>query len=187
MTVGDCALTRTPGTTGTAGNIAYNGRRRFVIPMATPQSTTFGHGTARWLGGMRERACLGYSAGGRSCGGRLGRTLAALWLLAASPVWSDTFSGAHYDRKTDELVVTMIYGGSNPDHQFSVQWGECHNAPDGGNMHQIAVEVLDSQWNDVAKQTFTKTVRFSLAGMGCRPAMVTLRTAPKYEMTLQIP
>jgi len=114
---------------------------------------------------------------------------AALCLLATStsPVWSDTFSAAHYDAKTNELVVTMVYGGSNPDHQFSVQWGECQNAPDGGNMRQIAVEVIDSQWNDVAKQTFTKTVRFSLAGMSCRPATVTLRTAPRYEMTLQVP
>ncbi|HXW73887.1 MAG TPA: hypothetical protein VEK10_03645 [Steroidobacteraceae bacterium] len=81
----------------------------------------------------------------------------------------------------------MLYGGSNPDHQFSVQWGECQSAPDGGNLHQIAVEVIDSQWNDVAKQNYTKTVRFSLAGMSCRPATVTLRTAPRYEMTLQIP
>jgi hypothetical protein len=133
--------------------------------MTRARSTTFGHGAVRW----------------RGC------TLASVCLLATSPAWSDTFSGAHYDPKTDELVVTMVYGGSNPDHQFSVQWGECQNASDGGNMHQIAVDVIDSQWNDVAKQTYSKTVRFSVAGLSCRPATVTLRTAPRYEVTLQIP
>jgi len=155
--------------------------------MAKAQPTTYGNSTACWLGCLREHACLGNSASRPVCAARPGRALAALCLLATSPVWPDTFSGAHYDAKTNELVVTMVYGGSNPDHQFSVQWGECQTAPDGGNMHQIAVEVIDSQWNDVAKQTFTKTVRFSLAGITCRPATVTLRTAPRYEVTLQIP
>ena len=115
------------------------------------------------------------------------RSLALACLLASFPVWSDTFSAVHYDPKTDELVVTIVYGGSNPNHQFSTQWGQCQNVPGGGNMHQTVLDVLDDQWNDVSQQMYTKTVRFSLAGLSCRPAMVTLRTAPKYEMTLQIP
>jgi hypothetical protein len=105
--------------------------------------------------------------------------------LSASAGDAATFSSAYYDPHTNELVVTLIYGGSNPDHQFSLQWGQCQ--PLGDTAHQIVVEVLDSQWNDAAKQDFTKTVRFGLASMHCRPATITLWTAPRYEYTLQIP
>jgi hypothetical protein len=112
---------------------------------------------------------------------------AALSVLAAPALRADTFSSAYYDPNTNELVVTMVYRGTNPDHQFSVQWGDCTTLGDDGNNHQIVAEVLDRQWNDSAQQTFTKTLRFSLAGLNCRPATVTLRTAPRFEYTLQIP
>jgi len=107
-------------------------------------------------------------------------------VFAAPALQADAFSSAYYDSKTNELVVTMIYRGTNPDHQFSVRWGECQTLADDGRK-QIAVEVLDSQWSDDAQQTFTKTVRFSVANLNCRPAMVTLRTAPRFEYTRQIP
>jgi hypothetical protein len=112
---------------------------------------------------------------------------ASLSVFAASALHADTFSSAYYDANTNELVVTMVYGGTNPDHQFSVQWGACQTLGNDGSNHQIVAEVLDSQWNDAAQQTFTKTLRFSLAGLNCRPATVTLRTAPRFEYTLQIP
>src|SRR5215472_14362550 len=108
-----------------------------------------------------------------------------LSLLGINSVRAASFSSAHYDPQTNELVVTLIYDGTDPDHQFSVQWGQCRPLGDAG--HQIAGEVLDSQWNDVAKHHFTKTVRFGLGSINCRPATVTLRTAPRYEYTLQIP
>ena len=111
---------------------------------------------------------------------------AALSLLAMSAAQAATFSSAYYDSKTNDLVVTMIYGGTNPNHQFSVQWGTCRPLGSNGN-HQIAADLLDSQWDDAAQQQFTITVRFSLAGVNCRPAAITLRTAPKYEYTLQVP
>ena len=113
--------------------------------------------------------------------------IASLSVLAAPALYADEFSSVDYDPKTNELVVTMSYRGTNPDHQFSVQWGDCQTLGDGGNAHQIVGEVLDSQWNDDAQRTFTKTVRFSLAGLNCRPATVTLRSAPRFEYTLQIP
>jgi len=114
-------------------------------------------------------------------------TAAILLTLAAPGLPAASFSSAHYDSRTNELVVTMNYGGSNPDHQFSIQWGQCQPLGDDGAQHQIAAQVLDSQWNDEEHQTFTKTVRFSLAGLNCRPATVTLRTAPRFEYTLHIP
>jgi hypothetical protein len=106
-------------------------------------------------------------------------------LSGTSAVRAATFSSAYYDPQTNELVVTMIYDGTNPDHQFSLQWGQCH--PLGKSGQQIVANVIDSQWNDDAKQSFSKTVRFPLGGVNCRPATVTLRIAPRYEYTLQIP
>jgi hypothetical protein len=112
---------------------------------------------------------------------------ASSFLLASSALQADSFSSAYYDSKRDELVVTMIYRGTNPDHEFSIQWGDCQTLGDGGTKHQIAAEVVDSQWNDTEQQTYTKTVRFALASVNCRPATVTLRTAPRFEYTLEIP
>jgi hypothetical protein len=119
--------------------------------------------------------------------GRYAGIVAALSLLAASAAYAAALSSVAYDPKTDELIVTMSYQGTNPDHQFSVQWGDCQTVGDGGNTHQIVGVVADSQWNDDALREFTKTVRFSLAGVNCRPATVTLRSAPRFEYTFQIP
>jgi hypothetical protein len=116
------------------------------------------------------------------------RWIALSWLVLASPaLHADTFFSAYYDPTSNELVVTMSYRGTNPDHQFSVQWGACQAPRDGKTSQQIAGDILDSQWNDLAQSTFTKTVRFSLANLNCRPATVTLRTPPRFEYTLQIP
>ena len=113
--------------------------------------------------------------------------VASLSVLAVTSSYAATFSSVAYDPKTDELIVTMSYQGTNPDHQFSVQWGNCQTVGDGGDTHQIDGVVLDSQWNDDAVRAYTKTVRFSLGGVNCRPATVTLRSAPRFEYTLQIP
>jgi len=114
--------------------------------------------------------------------------VAILSMLAAPGLQAATFSSAYYDSKANELVVTMTYRGTNPDHEFSVQWGKCQTLEDDdGGKHQIAAELLDSQWSDDEQQTFNKTVHISLANLNCRPALVTLRTAPRFEYTLQIP
>ena len=80
----------------------------------------------------------------------------------------------------------MTYGGTNPNHTFSLQWGQCQNV-NGGELHEVAAEVLDSQWQDQALHPYKKTVRFSLADIPCRPAKVTLRTAPRFIYTVLIP
>ena len=97
---------------------------------------------------------------------------------------ADTFQRISYDASTDELVMTMIYRGTNADHQFSVKWGPCLG--DNGR-HTIVGEVLDQQFQDAARKNFKKTVRISVADMDCRPAAVTLRTAPRFIYTLTIP
>ncbi len=112
--------------------------------------------------------------------------LGALGAMFATGALADNFANVYYDGRTDRLVVTMFYRGTNPDHAFSLQWGECKNLPgDGGR--QIVAEVLDSQWQDAAVKSFKKTTRFDLENLQCRPAMLTLRTAPRFYYTLPIP
>ena len=105
--------------------------------------------------------------------------------LAAPLTLADAFAGAHYDSATDSLVVTLLYRGTNPNHQFTVKWGACTAPVDG--VKTIPVEVLDSQWLDAALHDYTKTVHLALDGIPCRPAEVTLRTAPRFEVTVFVP
>ena len=111
---------------------------------------------------------------------------AAMGCLLARVAWADNFSSVYYDSRADELVVTMRYRGTNPDHAFSLKWGACA-AGRHGNLQEVSVDVLDDQWQDRAERDFQKTVRFSLAELPCRPATVTLRTAPRYFYSLIIP
>lgn len=118
-------------------------------------------------------------------------TLCAVLLGAAVSILSnvatsDSFADVRYDAQTDELVVTMSYSGTNPDHVFSLQWGECQAQADG-SVPEIAADVIDSQSQDAARKDFKTITRFSLDDMSCRPAKLTLRTAPRFYYTLQIP
>ena len=116
--------------------------------------------------------------------GLLGAAVSALLSLNAH---ADNFGRVRYDKQSDRLIVTMIYRGTNPDHNFSLKWGGCQ-ANQSGGLPGVTVEVLDDQFDDVAQQDYKKTVRFSLAGMPCpRPAAVTLKTAPRFFHTLTIP
>lgn len=99
---------------------------------------------------------------------------------------ADSFSKAYYDSRTDQLVVSMTYGGTNSQHTFSLQWGQCQEV-NGSKLQEVAAEVLDSQWQDAAVRSYKKTVRFTLEGIPCRPAKVTLRTAPRFIYTVLIP
>jgi hypothetical protein len=100
---------------------------------------------------------------------------------------ADNFGRIRYDRHSDRLVVTMIYRGTNPNHNFSLKWGECQPGQ-AGDLPGVTAEVLDDQYTDPAEQDFQKTVRFNMKDMPCpRPARVTLRTAPRFFYTLTIP
>ena len=116
---------------------------------------------------------------------RLAPAAAAAFFSSAAP--ADDFGRVRYDAQGDQLVVTMIYRGSNPNHGFSPKWGKCQ-ANQSGDLPGVTLEVLDDQFNDPAKQDYRKTVRFSLAELPCpRPVKVTLRTAPRFFYTLTIP
>jgi hypothetical protein len=112
-------------------------------------------------------------------------TLAFIMFIGARSGHADNFQKVYYDPTTDELVIVVLYRGTNPDHQFSLKWGPCIDR--GGNRHDIVAELLDQQYEDAARKDYKKTVRMSLAGMDCRPAAVTLRTAPRFYYTLTIP
>jgi hypothetical protein len=114
----------------------------------------------------------------------LGSAFATVMLPLGSR--ADNFSKAYYDSRTDQLVVSMSYGGTNAKHTFTLQWGQCQEVS-GGQRREVTAQVLDSQWQDAALRPYEKTVRFSLANIPCRPAVVTLRTAPRFIYTVLIP
>ena len=99
---------------------------------------------------------------------------------------ADNFANARYDATTDQLVVTMRYRGTNPNHNFSLRWGEC-KSPSADARPEIVAEVLDDQWQDKAEHGYQKTTRFDLTGVTCRPATLTLRTAPRFYYTMALP
>jgi hypothetical protein len=105
----------------------------------------------------------------------------------SSSAGADNFGRVRYDKQSDRLLVTMIYRGTNPNHTFTLKWGECQANQTNG-LPGVTVEVLDDQFDDRAQQGYKKTVPFSLAGLPCaRPVAVTLRTAPRFVYTVTIP
>ena len=137
---------------------------------------------------------LGRNQGSAHCGaphpaqGRRAIVLVivSIGALFGGVVEADNFANVYYDTGKDQLVVTVFYRGTNPDHQFSLKWGQCKQVGDGSGQ-EIVAEVLDGQWQDIARQNFKKTTRFSLADLRCRPSKLTLRTAPRFYYTLSIP
>jgi hypothetical protein len=110
----------------------------------------------------------------------------ALILLVTSAE-GDDFGRIYYDGKTDQLVVTMFYRGTKPNHHFTLRWGACQPNQSGG-LPGVTVEVLDDQFDDRALKDYRTTKRFDLANLPCaRPTSVTLRTAPRFFYTLTIP
>ena len=117
-------------------------------------------------------------------------SLLAITVMTVTAVRADTFGPVHYDPKKNQIIVTMIYDGTTPNHHFSIRWGRCHKFHDQpqGPAHKIVnVGVLDDQGNDAAMKRYTKIVRVPLAGLSCRPVTVTLWTPPNSSTTLDIP
>jgi hypothetical protein len=100
---------------------------------------------------------------------------------------ADNFKSVHYDQRRDQLVVQMDYRGTHPDHTFHLNWGRCRPVEQEPGMWQVAVDVLDDQWNDAATTDYSRTLTLDLSKLRCRPAHVTLRTAPRFYYTLTIP
>src|ERR1700730_2304734 len=128
---------------------------------------------------MREQTA------GRSSKLALAAALAFIVFIGPHDGHADNFRKVTYDPVTDELVIVVLYRGTNPDHQFSLKWGPCIDR--GSDRHEIVAELLDLQDEDAARKGYRKTIRMSLAAMDSRPAAVTLRTAPRFYYTLTVP
>jgi hypothetical protein len=139
------------------------------VNIHTIPSQRSGRGRARRLG---QAALLAF-------------TLGAATMMPAEIAWATRFANVYYDPGTDQLVVTMMYSGTNPDHTFSLKWGRCKTAPDGSP--QISANVIDSQWQDAEQNDYQTTTRFNLGKLKCRPVNLTLRSAPRFIYQLQIP
>jgi hypothetical protein len=112
--------------------------------------------------------------------------IAGAGLTGAASADADNFAKVFYDARADQLVVTMRYRGTNANHAFTLKWGACQDAQTGASS-ALSAEVLDDQWNDPAVRDYKTTTRFGLADMPCRPASLTLRTAPRFYITVEIP
>jgi hypothetical protein len=109
-------------------------------------------------------------------------------LTVSRPASADNLGPIYYDSATNELVVTMLYGGTNPNHKFKLKWGVCQFDDSGRRPPLANADILDDQFNDTEQQQYTIVTRFSLADMPCpRPATVTVSTAPGFSFELLIP
>jgi hypothetical protein len=119
----------------------------------------------------------------RATFGRLVACIAAL--LYAAPAAAILVAALTYDAAKDQLVMTIAYRGTNPDHQFKVQWDTCKKLTE--ERMQILGVLVDSQPNDLARQEFTKPLRIDLRDFSCRPAKVTIRTSAGFFTSVDVP
>lgn len=115
--------------------------------------------------------------------GRLVACIAAL--LYVAPAAAILVTALTYDPAKDQLVMTIAYRGTNPDHEFRVQWDKCARLDD--ERMQILGLLIDSQPNDLARQDFTKPMRINLRDFSCRPSKVTIRTSAGFFTSVDIP
>lgn len=108
---------------------------------------------------------------------------AALFYIA--PAAAVTVTALKYDPAKDQLVMSITYRGTNPDHRFKVQWETCKRLDD--ERQQILGLLVDSQPNDHARQDFTTPMRVDLRDFGCRPAKVTIRTSAGFFASVDVP
>jgi hypothetical protein len=109
-------------------------------------------------------------------------------LAMSRPANADNFGASYYDHATNELVVTMLYGGTRPNHKFTLKWGACQLDDSGRRMPLVNADILDDRFNDTEQQQYTTVMRFSLADLPCpRPANITVSTAPGFSFELVIP
>jgi len=120
------------------------------------------------------------------CLAAAGLGAAALTLAGIRAARADDFVRVSYAAATDQLVITMRYRGTNANHGFSLQWGRCKSRA-GGLAAELSGRVLDDQAQDPAQTAFVVTKQFGLTDIPCRPAKLTLWTAPRFFYVLTIP
>ena len=107
---------------------------------------------------------------------------------ATSAVIAATFGPVRYDPNGDQLIVTMIYDGTHPNHHFTIHWDTCRKVELVGQPeHVTGVNILDDDYNDAANKPYTETIKMPLANLSCRPATVWLWTPPSSTTSVDIP
>jgi hypothetical protein len=104
------------------------------------------------------------------------------WSLAAG---AGTLIDARYEVGDNALVLEIAYQGTNPHHQFVLEWGACQREIDG-NVGAVA-RLIDSDGHDIARENYRVLRRFDLSGLDCRPADVTVRLGPVSNRTVYVP
>jgi hypothetical protein len=111
--------------------------------------------------------------------------LIAVLLVAGLPAKAADIVGASYDAARDEIVVDIVYRGTRPGHEFTVQWGPCEEA--GGLPAGVVGRLIDRQGNDIAREEFRVSARIGLRDMPCRPAEVMLRLGRFAQARVLVP
>lgn len=107
-------------------------------------------------------------------------------LFFATYAMSMNIVDASFDDNTDELVFTVLYRGTHPNHVFSIRWEECRRMSDG-HLEILGI-VQDSDPKDPAQKDFEKIERISMTDFSCRPAVVTIGApSPVYRRSVKIP
>ena len=52
-------------------------------------------------------------------------TFAVAMVIDTAVVMAEDCGPVHYDPKSDQLIVTVMYDGTNSNPHFSIQWGRC--------------------------------------------------------------
>jgi hypothetical protein len=119
------------------------------------------------------------------------RSLAVMAMLTSLAIASNAHAvnvlSMSYEEKTDELLLKVAYRGTHDKHTFSLDWDECHDYAFVDAKYQTMANLVDSEPNDKAETEFTQNLRFSLAGIQCRPVKLTIRTSPGFNRTLVVP
>jgi len=108
-------------------------------------------------------------------------------LTIASTAHAVNVLSMSYEKKTDELLLKVAYRGTHDNHTFSLDWDECHDYAFVDAKYQTMANLVDSEPNDKTETEFTQDLRFSLAGIQCRPVKLTIRTSPGFNRTLVVP
>ena len=78
-----------------------------------------------------------------------------------------------------------IRAGTQPDHEFTVQWGPCYGT--GGPPAGVVGRLIDRQGGDIAREEFRVIERIGLGSLACRPAVVTLRLGKVSHRRVYVP
>ena len=124
------------------------------------------------------------AAGLRSAASLVASTLLCLGAFSGA-AHAQTILRAGYDPAGDALVVEVAYRGTNPHHSFRLEWGPCHESPEG--RRTAVARLVDTNGGDLAQNDYRVVQHFDLRGLECRPAEVTLRLGPVSNRTVSVP